>query len=283
MQYLEIPEVRISIYIVIILVLTLILNWYIRRLFTHKTETSDFFKNNPNTKVSFLKNTISVLLWLLAILAIIFLIPPLKTYALSLFAGAGILLAVIGFAAQHAFSNIISGFFILIFKPFQIGDRIKVGELSYGFVEDITMRHTIIVNFENKRIVIPNSIMSTETIINDDIQDSIICRFVEIGVAYDADIDRACQVLREVCEAHPNTIDQRKSPDQDIVEVRLIQFADSAILLRALVWTNQPHLANLIHSQINFELLRRYREENIEIPFPQRTLHIKASEIPGKI
>lgn len=130
------------------------------------------------------------------------------------------------------------------------------------------------MNFENKRIIIPNSILSSETIVNDVIEDQKICRFIEIGVSYSCDIKLATRIMREVCEAHPDTMDNRSTPTEDIVDVRLIAFQDSSILLRALVWTDQPLTTNRMHSQINFSLLEAFKANNIEIPFPQRTLHI---------
>lgn len=274
MKYLAIYEFRLILYSIFILFTAFLLNWQFRRALLKSINTSELLSKSPSTRISFLRNLISALIWVVAVFSIIFLVPTLRSYAISLFAGAGVLLAILGFAAQHAFSNIVSGFFIIIFKPFQIGDRIKVGDLSYGIVEDITMRHTVIVNFENKRIIIPNSILSSETIVNDVIEDQKICRFIEIGVSYSCDIKLATRIIKEVCEAHPDTMDNRNNPTEDIVDVRLIAFQDSSILLRALVWTDKPLTTNSMHSQINFSLLEAFKANNIEIPFPQRTLHI---------
>ena len=104
------------------------------------------------------------LIYTIGIIAIVYSIPSVNHIGKTLFAGAGIFSAILGFASQQAFSNIIGGIFLVLFKPFRIGDLIKVGALNEGYVEDITLRQTVIKDFGNKCIVIPNSLISTETI-----------------------------------------------------------------------------------------------------------------------
>jgi len=103
------------------------------------------------------------------------MMPNLRALASSFLAGAGILAVAVGFASQHALGNIISGVFIVIFKPFRVTDRVKLRELT-GVVEDITLRHTIIRDFENKRIIIPNFLISEEIIVNSNFEDDRICK-----------------------------------------------------------------------------------------------------------
>jgi small-conductance mechanosensitive channel len=212
-------------------------------------------------------------------------VPKLKALAITLFAGAGILVAIIGFAAQQAFSNIIGGIFIVIFKPFRVGDMIKVGSLPYGLVEDITLRHTVINNFENKRIIIPNSIISSENIINDSIEDSKIRRWIEVGISYDSDIDLAMRIIQEEALKHPDCIDVRTQEEKDAgipqVLVRLISFGDFSINLRAYVWTSNPIQAPHMHYEINKNIKKRFDVEGVEIPFPYRTLVYKKDLPPN--
>lgn len=221
----------------------------------------------------------SLVVWTVAIGVAISFIPALKHVAVTLFAGAGILVAIIGFAAQAAFANIINGIFIVISQPFRVGDMIKVGSLEYGFVEDITLRHTVIRNFENKRIIIPNSIIGQETILNDTIQESKICKWIEIGISYDSDIDLATKIIQEESIKHPSCIDERtpqeKLDDVPQVEVRLISFGDFSVNLKGYVWTKDPEKSYLMHSDINKAIKKRFDEEGIEIPFPYRTLVFK--------
>ena len=139
------------------------------------------------TNFRFLRNSITALIYIGAIIIIIYSLPGGETLAVSLFASAGIVAAIVGFASQAAFSNIVSGVFIVVFKPFRVGDSIKVGTGMDGTVEDITLRHVVIRDFENRRIIIPNSIISEQTVTNLTIIDEKLCRHVEYVITFSSD------------------------------------------------------------------------------------------------
>lgn len=231
------------------------------------------------TKYSFYKNSVSFIVYTGAVILIFYTIPSLRSLGLTLLASAGIFAAVLGFASQQAFSNIISGLFIVIFKPFRVGDRIKVGNQNYGVVEDITLRHTILRSFENQRLVIPNSTISNEILVNDHIGDQKVCRFVEIGISYNSDVDKAMEIMREEALAHESCIDNRndeqKANDEPVVAVKLIGFGDSSVNLRAYVWAEEPMKAVQMHFDLNICIKKRFDQEGIEIPFPHRTVYFK--------
>jgi small conductance mechanosensitive channel len=204
-------------------------------------------------------------------------IPPLKNVSISLFAGSGILAIIIGFAAQQSFANIVSGIFITLFKPFRIGDRVKLlGKEITGVVEDITLRHTVIRTFENKRIIVPNSVISTEVVENSNLIDAKICKFVEIGISYGSDLDRAKAIMCEEAMRHPETIDNRNEEqrrNQDpVVPVRVVGFGESAVLLRAWVWAKDQPTAFQLGCDLYERLKMRFDQAGIEIPFPHRKI-----------
>jgi small-conductance mechanosensitive channel len=146
-------------------------------------------------------------------------------------------------------------------------------------VEDITLRHTIIKNFENKRIIIPNSVVSSETIVNDSIEDSKVCLYIEVGISYDSDVELATKIIQEETIKHLSCIDVRtkiqKDSGESQVEERLISFGDFSINLRAYVWTDDPYSVLRMHSDINKAIKKRFDDEGVEIPFPYRTLVYK--------
>jgi small-conductance mechanosensitive channel len=199
-----------------------------------------------------------------------------------MFAGAGILAVVIGLASQQAFSNIISGIFMVLSKPFIVGDRIEVGGNLTGIVEDITLRHTVIRNFENRRIVIPNSIIATDTIINSHLTDEKIRRQIDVGIDYQSDVDLAIKLLRTTCENNPKCIDNRTSEEKEnnapVVDVRLIAFQDSSILLRAYAWANNQGESFDMHTEINRTIKKVFDEKGIVFPFPQQTLSFRKKD-----
>lgn len=273
------PEVELTITISLIIIVAFILTRTIRWLIDKSFLTTSDRLKVDKTRYRFFKNAVSFIIWLIAIGAIVSLVPKLKALAFTLFAGAGILVAVIGFAAQQAFSNIVSGVFIVMFKPFRVGDMIKVGTLDYGIVEDITLRHTIINNFENKRIIIPNSVIGSETIVNDNIQDMKVCKFIEVGISYDSDVDLASKIIQEEALKHPNCIDARtdeeKANGDPVVNVRLLKFDEFSLNLRAYVWSKDPLSVFQMHSDINKAIKKRFDAEGVEIPFPYRTVVYK--------
>jgi small-conductance mechanosensitive channel len=211
-----------------------------------------------------------------ALAVIAMMIPQLKALAVALFAGAGILFAIAGFAAQSAFSNIIAGIFIVIFKPFRVGDLIKVGDRDRGVVEDVNLRHTVIVSFENKRIIIPNSIISNETVINETIIDKKTCVFIEVGISYDSDVELATKIIQKVSTNHPHCIDNRTAQeiiDQvPIVEVRALEFADFSINLRAYVWVDEPMKSFRLSSEIKKSIKIEFEKAGVEIPLSHNCL-----------
>jgi small conductance mechanosensitive channel len=237
------------------------------------------FDPAEQTRIRFFKNAISVIIWAGALWMIIYTIPKFRSIAITLFAGAGILVAIIGFAAQSAFANIISGIFIVFSRPFRVGDLIKIGSNYHGFVEDITLRHTVIVDFQNRRIIIPNSIVGNETILNSTIGDAKICEYVEMGISYDSDVDLAMNILREETMKHPFYLDNRTAKDIENgvppVVVRVIGFGDSSVNLRAYVWVEDAVKAFQLRYDVYKTIKARFEEEGIEIPYPHRTLVYK--------
>ncbi len=265
--------------IIIVIIITIVLIklsiWILNKYILHTSKNSQI----APTHYHFFKNAVALLFWLIALATITFLIPPLKAYALTVFASAGIFLAILGLAAQQALSNIVSGTFIVIFKPFRVGDFITIANQHTGTVEDITLRHTVIVNFENRRIIIPNSIISSETVINSSIANEKICESIVIGISYESDIDTAITIMREEAEKHPFCIDNRSKKEKnkglEIVQVFLIGFGESSVNLKARVWCDNPYKAFEMHYDINQSTKKRFDKEGIEIPYPHRTIVYK--------
>ena len=274
-------EVQVDNWIVvlIILALTFLSVMLVRKLINKFFKLSSTHLNTDPTKYKFLQHFLTGIITIIGIALAVYIIPSLRALSLSLFASAGILAVIIGFASQAAFSNIISGIFIVIFKPFRVYDRIQVGDLYAGIVEDITLRHTVIRNFENKMIVIPNSKISDETIINSNLIEDKICKFLNLGISYDSNIDNAIAIIQSEAMAHPDFLDNRNEEQIELNEppvvVRVIGFGDSSVNLRAYVWAADPPTAWKMGCDLNKSIKERFDREGIEIPFPYRTIVYK--------
>jgi small conductance mechanosensitive channel len=244
---------------------------------------------DEQTRYRFLLNAVRFLVGIAGAIAIIQSVPALHSFAVTLFAGAGIMVAIIGLAAQKAFSNIISGIFIVLFKPFRVGDSIKVGTTLSGTVEDVTLRHTVILSGQNNRIIIPNSVISDDYITNNSIRDEAMLEHVEVPVAYDTDLDLAIRILQEECGKHKDLLDKRTEEEKRTntvrVPVRLVRLEDSGLVLRAYIWAKDEGTAKLMHYELNKRIVERFRAESIEMPFPTRKIiHVQADpdrEVPA--
>ena len=264
-------QVQIGIFILIIIATIItasLVNSFFLRLIKRSTKE---MKNDP-TNYQFLRYFIRATVYIVGFSIAVYSVEPLRTLASSMLAGAGILAVAVGFASQAALSNIISGVFVVIFKPFRVGDRLKINELT-GVVEDITLRHTVIRDLENKRIIIPNSTISNEVIINSDFAEEQICKWIDFGIGYDSDIDKARAIIKEEILQHPLHLPQfTPGQEEENIDVRVIGLADSSVNLRAWAWAANSSNAFVLFCDVTESVKKRFDKEGIEIPFPHRTL-----------
>ncbi len=255
-------------------IVVLFIAWLLSRILRTIIITSLKSKKETvgKTTLNFFKHSIKFLVGVLAVFFIIFTVPLFRAKAGFIFSGAGILAAIIGFAAQAAISNLIAGAFIVIFKPFRVGDYIRLDQQRLGIVQDITLRHTIINNFENKRLIIPNSVISTESVLNHTIEDSNILSFNNIKVGLYADVDKAKQIIQEEAVKLEGIIDNR-TPEQVLkktqqIEVRVVEVNETHILLRAYIWLGDPFKEFKIKCALKEVVHKRFVIENIDLPVP---------------
>lgn len=231
------------------------------------------------TRYNFLKNASEFIILLIACVIIFRSIPALRLFGNTLLTGAGILAAIVGFASQSAFSNIVSGIFLVIFRPFSVGDRVKVGQNYSGDVEDITLRHTVIRDFENRRVVIPNSVISNEVIVNSTIIDEKVCAFVELGISLEADISAAQKIIQEQAVKHPLCLDNRGAQELEKGEhqviVRVMAISELAVQLRAYAWASDANNAFDLKCDLLKSVKESFDEHGIEMAVPLRMISYK--------
>ena len=277
--FFSLPYVKYSIVSIAALLIAFVVSKILRILLDRFIKLSSRKMKVDATQFSFLKNAVTFFIFLGAIIFIFYTIPKLKTLGVSLFAGAGILTAIALFASQQAFANIVSGVFIVIFKPFRVNDIVDIGTLPKGRIEDITLRHTVIRDFENRRMIIPNSVISAEIITNSSIVDDEIRNFFEIGISYDSDIDRAMNIIKEEAIKHPNFIDKRSKEEKknnvNPVLARVIGMGDSSVNIRAYIWTKDHESGFALKTDLYKSVKERFDKEGVEIPFPYRTIVYK--------
>ena len=224
------------------------------------------------TSMVFFRKLLVTIVYILGLACVLYLIPPLRTFATSILASAGIMAMAIGLASQEALSNFVSGIFIILAKPFRIGDMVSLDSGQTGKVTEIAIRHTIITTAENRQVIVPNSKINSAIITNSTIKDTRTCVFVEVGVAYSENLDHCIDEMRKVIEANPRVLDKRtekeKADGVEKVIIRVLELGSSSITLRAYVWAPNPADAFVLKCDLLKAVKDHYDEVGIEIPYP---------------
>lgn len=224
------------------------------------------------TKLGFVRQIIVTAIYIIGVAAFLSLIPGMEKVSNSILASAGIMAMAVGLASQEALSNIVGGLFIIFSRPFKVGDFIQVDSVIVGTVMEITLRHTVIRNAENRMILIPNNKINSSTIINSSYGDTATCSFIEVGVSYTTDLDKAIDVMRDEIMRHPLLIDKRtdaeKADGTPQVVIRIINLGDSSVTLRAWAWAATTGNAFALKCDLLKSIKERFDAENIEIPYP---------------
>lgn len=200
-------------------------------------------------------------------LIIIFQSAGLDLSALGVVAGA--LGVGIGFGLQNITNNFISGVIILFERPIKIGDRVEVGEVS-GDVVKIAARATTVITNDNISIIIPNSEFISGRVINWSHNNRMVRFRFPVGVSYKEDPEIIQKLLLEVAMEHEGVL---RSPAPSVA---FNEFGDSSLNFELWVWTikytNRPPV---LKSDLYYAIFKKFKENNIEIPFPQRDLHLR--------
>lgn len=187
--------------------------------------------------------------------------------ALTVFAGAvGV---GVGFGLQNIASNFISGLVILAERPITVGDRVEVAGIA-GQVEHIRARSTVIRTNDNIMMIVPNTKFIDSPVTNWTYTDRRVRFRIPVGVAYGSDIAKVRETLLAVGRENPNTL-REPAPS-----VFLKGFGDNAIDFELVVWSSEMSARpSRYRSDLNFAIVEKFREAKIEMPFPQRDLHVR--------
>jgi small-conductance mechanosensitive channel len=146
----------------------------------------------------------------------------------------------VGLAAQESFGNVINGMMITMFKPFEVGDRVQLikGNIT-GYIEDITLRHTVIRTFVNSRVIVPNSAINSDMIENSNFLEGRASSFVDAVITYDSDMELAQSIMSRVVTHHPDYDDARPANQRGApVKVYVRELGLYGVALRISMWTS---------------------------------------------
>lgn len=181
----------------------------------------------------------------------------------------GFLSVGIGFGLQNVTSNFVAGLILLLERPIKVGDRVTVGDQE-GDVVEIKIRSTTIRTLNNIAVIVPNSEFVSSTLVNWSYGDQRIRLEIDVGVSYGSDLEAVIRSLEEVASEHPEVL--RDPPP----EVMHMGFGDSAWNMRLRAWVANPKGHLKVRSDVNCAIVRKFRQNGVEIPFPQRDLHVRS-------
>jgi potassium efflux system protein len=174
----------------------------------------------------------------------------------------------IGFGLQYIAADIASGFILLFERPVRVGDRITIGE-DEGDVQSINLRTTVVATNDRVSIIVPNSRLVSQRLINWSYGDPRARIAIPVGVATDSDVEMVSATLMKAAEGVDNVLHDPPP------KVQFLKFGDWSLDFRLLVWTNRPRLHTQIRSDINYRIEKLFREARIEIPFPQTEFRMR--------
>lgn len=188
----------------------------------------------------------------------------------------GLLSVGIGFGLQNVTANFISGLIVMFERPIVVGDRVEVAGIE-GDVTEINIRSTKIRTLNNISIIVPNTEFVSNNVVNYSHGDPTFRLDIEVGVSYSSNLDDVLKALNEVAEEHTEILRNPKH------QVHLRAFGDSSWDMQLRVWVPNVKERYLLRNELNQAIVRKFEKYGIEIPFPQRDLHVRSSiDVPFK-
>jgi MscS family membrane protein len=218
---------------------------------------------------SILESTIKYIIWFLGF---IYILSYLEIEITPILASAGVASIAITFAAKDIISNFFGGAMILADKPFNVGDRVKInGEL--GDIVSVGVRSTRVKTLNHQMLTIPNSVFSTSIVTNYAMPDVKLKVKIPVAVAYGSDVKRVKEVLMVIAETAAKEEDyilETPAPS-----VYFLEYGESSLNYMMVIWAGRFNMSWEVMDKINFLIDEKFREEGIEIPFPQMDVNLK--------
>ena len=265
--------------LLIVIVFVLIVVNIINAIFRKATKKATARNKNANY-LRFFRYVCLAITYVSAIFQVISAVPALNNFLTTFLAGSGVAAIVLTVAAQEPIGNLVSGLIILFSQNLKVGDNVKyIDKNISGVIEDITLNHTTIRTFENKRVIIPNNVLNSTIIENSSYMEDKICMFMDFSVTYEADLQRAMDIITDTILIHPNYYDNRTEEEitagEPAVKVLVTDFLESAINIRAWVWAESPVVGLSIKNDVLMQVQRRFRKEGINFAYPHMTVQVE--------
>mgnify|MGYP003681884232 CR=1 FL=1 len=267
LELIGIGEYKIQVYtivtILVILIIARFVLWSIKKALFRRSKFTKFDKGNTYALFQIIKYVI----WVIAI-GLVFETIGVKVTVLI--AGSAALLVGVGLGLQQTFNDVISGIILLSEKSIKIDDVLEIdGDVVK--IQGIGLRTSKALNTDDISIIIPNSLITTNKVINWSHQTKKTRFRIDVGVAYGSDVDLVINVLEESAFEHPDI------SDRELTEARLVNFGNSSLDFQVLFFSKNIFRISKVKSDIRRIINKKFTENKIAIPFPQLDLHVKSN------
>ncbi len=261
-KILELGKYSLSVYDIVALLVLILVVWIILKSF------KIFITNNRRLRKSKKYAVYQIIKYLIVATAILIALEILGVNVKVMLAGSAALLVGIGLGLQNLFNDFVSGVIILLDATVKVNDIIEVDGL-FCRVQKINIRTTTVLTRDDKYIILPNSTLTANHLINWTHGHERSRFKIIIGVDYSTDVPKALKIVKDVAKNHPQVV---KNPEPF---VRLTDFGNSSIDITLLFWTDEIFRVENIKSEIRLNILDKFHENDITIPFPQRVVHMR--------
>jgi small-conductance mechanosensitive channel len=248
---------------VLVVYIAVLVSWLVRNIVQSEIGGRWDFDRGVGDSISKLLHYLLITAGFFAALAVLGV--QLRNFAIV----AGALGIGIGFGLQNVVNNFVSGLILLFERPVRVGDTVVVGG-EWGTVTKIGLRSTIMMTFDQSEMIVPNADLVSEKVVNWTLTNPSARVIMEVGVAYGTDIATVMRIMRESGSAHESVL------ADPAPEALFAGFGDSSLDFELRVWVREIRRRLEVRSVVLTEIERRFREEGIEIPFPQRDLHVRS-------
>ncbi|MDE6883600.1 MAG: mechanosensitive ion channel family protein [Lachnospiraceae bacterium] len=247
----------------IFVVIILISNYLVSLIFKYLAQKT------KAVHLRFTKSAVNVIIDVIAFYSLAQQFEVTKDISKVLLQSGSLILAIATFAAQQALGNVISGISLSVSKPYNVDEKIRVIQggtvIAEGLVKDVTLRHTLIYQFNGETCIVPNSVMDSAVVINTNYTENI-GNYVEIEIGYGADIEKAIGIMRQICAEHEMTLNTETNA------VTASGYTQNGVILKTIIWTQNLNDSFRACSDIRVALVREFGKCGIEIPYQTVTI-----------
>lgn len=233
--------------------------WRWQMIVVNRAKDSLAAKYSLETRLAIIKRIITIGVYFFALVFIFLQFDAIRSIGVGLFASAGLASLVIGLAAQNTISNIIAGVSISFSQPIRLHDAV-IFRKEFGYIEEISLTHSTILTWDNRRIIVPNSVMANEVIENWTIKDTSLIGSVMFYVDYACDVEKVKGWAKEIVAASPFSTDERLSG------VQIVDFTEHAMAMRILVKGPDPGKTWDLRCEMREKLIKKFQEAGLPLP-----------------